>query len=138
MGSIVKRTNPYKSSTVRLVCIHTSQCIHIESAMHSCIHRSICRVHSHLPSRHPNKAKEYWNAQLLHKLRLLIGKLLRKVNSNRLISRLMVQKLIRIIRISALTLMSSTGTFDLKTPCDVLILTFSFHDYVTEVLCAVL
>ena len=36
-----------------------------------------------------------------------------KMNSNRFISRLMDQKLILIIRISALTFLSSTGTFDL-------------------------
>ena len=47
------------------------------------------------------------------KLRLLIGKLVRKVNRSRFISCLMDQKLIRIIRISALTFMSSAVTFDL-------------------------
>ena len=47
------------------------------------------------------------------KLRLLIGKLVRKVNSSRFISCLMDQKLIRIIRIIALTFMSSAVTFDL-------------------------
>ena len=35
------------------------------------------------------------------------------MNSNRFISHLMDQSLIRIIRISALTFISSTGTFDL-------------------------
>ena len=39
--------------------------------------------------------------------------LVRKMNSNRFISLLMDQKLILIIRISALTFLSSTGTFDL-------------------------
>ena len=47
------------------------------------------------------------------KLRLLIGKLVGKTNGSRFISCFMDQKLIRIIRISALTFMSSTGTFDL-------------------------
>ena len=45
--------------------------------------------------------------------RLLIGKLVRKINSNRFISCLMDQKVMRIIRTSALTFMSYTGTFDL-------------------------
>ena len=65
---------------------------------------------------------DYWCVSLLLdvfyrslnvKLRLLIGKLVGKMNSNRFISCLVDQKLIRIIRISALTFMSSTVSFDL-------------------------
>ena len=76
------------------------------------------------------------------------------MNSNRFISHLMDQSLIRIIRISALTFISSTGTFHLislynsmrflgimncKGFCRnfVLILTFSVYEYFTEVLCTV-
>ena len=65
---------------------------------------------------------DYWCISLLLnvfyrslnvKLRLLIGKLVRKMNGSRFISFLMDQKLIRMIRIIALTFMSSTVSFDL-------------------------
>ena len=68
----------------------------------------------------PRARMDYWCVSLLLdvfyrslnvKLRLLVGKLVRKMNSNRFISRPMDQKLIRIIRISALTFMSSTVSF---------------------------
>ena len=70
----------------------------------------------------PRARMDYWCVSLLLNvfyrslnvnLRLLIGKLVRKMNSNRFISCLVDQKLIRIIRISALTFMSSTVSFDL-------------------------
>ena len=46
-------------------------------------------------------------------VRSFYRKLVRKMNSNRFISRLVDQNLICIIKISALTFMPSTGTFDL-------------------------
>ena len=48
--------------------------------------------------------------EVFSKLDLFIGKLVRKMNSNRFLSRLMDQNLIRIINISTLTFMPSIGT----------------------------
>ena len=75
------------------------------------------------------------------------------MNSNRFIYLLTDQNLIRIIKISTLKFMPSTGTFDLifnNAACFlgilnsegfcrkfVLIWTFSFYEYLTDVLCVV-
>ena len=48
--------------------------------------------------------------EVFSKLDLFIGKLVRKMNSNRFLSRLMDQNLIRISKISTLTFMPSIGT----------------------------
>ena len=55
----------------------------------------------------------FFHSSLNLQLYLLIRKLVQKMNSNRFISRLMDQNLIHIIRISALTFISSIGTLDL-------------------------
>ena len=110
---IYKNSNPpLQSSILNIVTV-------AYSVSHPQNYRSLHHYHNHHLSSLSIRmtSKSVLLLLLLLSLSLiyyyLIGKSLRKINSNRFISCFMDQKIIRIIKISTLTFVPPTGTFDL-------------------------